>query len=356
MKKLLKITLILANILVFAPFLKANFCLSIPNKDTFADSINLLGAGNNYYNAAYSLLLADKNYENDSALKNFSLLLESYKKGEIDRADAFKRIKPDTALSDIIMKFAVVEGDSGVIFIDVIADGKKNSSFVPFILEYGMPAIGGDLSQNANLVAMCTIALNYGEQVSADDLKKFKVEAKSSSEKVVPIVIPLSKGTKGGIPSHINMKISLSGALYDEVNSLFAEFLESYKTDEAKFLSYWGKMDVADIEKALLQSKTMTSANAELNRLKQLKNGFKLDCVSKIGDDLVVAFVSRNGMRNNDLLPFFLRKYDGEYKFTSKDIFGSCSLYAISFFNSFEFKKTLLNSSILKSSFQSPMK
>lgn len=329
-----KTYLFISIFLMFASFVRAEYFIAIAGGGNVNNAIVSTGGGNNYYNKSLKELTSDKTYKGDVALHAFLNLLQDYKQKKFDsRIDAFKLINESTDLSDIKFKVSIFDGNAAIIFMDV-AD---KATFSPMEIVDGKWIISGAMMQNSNIMSIFTLMLNYGRQISPEQFSSYKNYLSGLNTNIeLPVVVKITK-KDSKLPAYVLMTYYAKGKLYDDISSLFSRFLSAYENKDDEFISFWGAEESANIEKMnLSENRMLTLENPEITKLNKCKGGYEILGVSNFGALIVLFAITENG----EFFPFFLRNYtDGQYKFVASSIFGGCSIYAISFFSSAEFRE-----------------
>ena len=259
--------------------------------------------------------------------------------------DMFNTITKDTNWQNILLKVSIYDGDNIIVFFDVMHSKGRSETFTPLRLINGQWEIGSSLLQNSNVMSLFTLLLNYGKQITLSDFKTYAHYLENLQGKVyTPVFVRITKSTKN-IPAYVILYYTTTGNTYNTLSSIFHDILHAYKQKNGDFSMYWGNMERENL--TLMNSssnRTLTLESTIITQLNNCRNGYTILGITDIGDITILYVLSDVG----ELYPFFFRKYStGEYKLVASSVYGGCSLYALSFFTSPEFKHSFLQSTVL---------
>lgn len=339
MKKILFIFLISISLL------KAEFFISIGNNTDTNNSIMATGGGNNYFKKSLEEIVKNESFKTDIALNGFIEIVHSFQNKTLERLgiDAFGAINTTTNFNDIILIASVFDGDSAIFFLNIKKNGEIISTFTPIKIKNGKWEIGSSLLQNSNVMAIFTLFLNYGEQITENDFSKFEFFLnKLDTKTTLPIFVKLTK-ENAKIPSFTILTYSISGKSYSSLSKKFESMIDAYINRSESFYTYWGEKEAEIFKISIDNSNTLTPESIDLNRLNICKEGYSIIGVTDIKDLSIIYVIAKNG----NLFSFFIKNLKGNYKFVRSDIYGGCSIYMGSFFESEEFKESILLSNAL---------
>ena len=337
--------ILFATIILFCSLsLQADYYVSIGNNSDINNSIVSTGGGNNYYGRTLSDILLDKTYSDDPLLKGFVYMLKRYQQGQSDRADAYLKLKKNTPYSDINLKISIFDGSNGIIFFDVISEGKRIETFTPMAIKDGEWIMGGKLLQNSNVNSIVTTLLNYGMQIKPDEFNKYKnFLATLPTSKSYPVITKITHNS-AKVPAFVITHYKYEAETLKKVSDYFKNSVAAHATKDSNFYSYWDSEERENLDKIKnAKNRLLTMESPVLHQLEKCgKDGYSILGISEIGTIIILYVLTDSG----DFSPFFLRKYpSGELKFVASSSFGCCSLYMVSFFTSTEFEDSFMQSS-----------